>query len=189
MPEQAERWTMSSAEGSFHSCSETPLHPTQVTTQRQSYDSVVNKNGKQTLHLCKGLGLYIVNGRTRGDSLGRYTYSSGLGSSVVDYAITDMDPEHINAFIVMPQTPLSDHSQVTLYLNKTEPAQKDHQPTARLFNLESAYRWGQNSTAEYQAALDSAEIEAMLDHFQQTQYPSSNEGLNLATKHLNQYIC
>ena len=58
-----------SAEGSFHSCSETPLYPTQVTTQRQSYDSVVNKNGKQTLHLCKGLGLYIVNGRTRGGSV------------------------------------------------------------------------------------------------------------------------
>ena len=94
-----------SAEGSFHSCSETPLYPTQVTTQRQRYDSVVNKNGKQTLHLCKGLGLYIVNGRTRGDSLGRYTYSSVLGSSVVDYAVTDMDPEHINAFIVLPQTP------------------------------------------------------------------------------------
>ena len=89
-----------------------------------------------------------------------------LGSSVVDYAITDMDPEHINAFSVMPQTPLSDHSQVTLYLNKTEPA---HQPTARLFNLEPAYRWGESSTAEYQAALDSVEIEAMLDHFQQTQ--------------------
>ena len=108
-----------------------------------------------------------------------------LGSSVVDYAITDMDPENINAFIVMPQTPLSDHSQVPLYLNKTEPAQKDHQPTASLFNLEPAYRWGQNSTAEYQAALDSAEMEAMLDRFQQTQYPSSNESLNLATKHLN----
>lgn len=35
---------------------------------RESYDSIVNNNGKQVLQLCKSLGLYIVNGKTKGDS-------------------------------------------------------------------------------------------------------------------------
>ncbi len=51
------------------------------------------------------MGLYIVNGRTKGDSLGRLTYCSYLGSSTVDYAITDLDQSQINYFTVMPQLP------------------------------------------------------------------------------------
>ena len=51
---------------------------------------MVNKTGKQMVQMCKGLGLYIVNGRIREDSLGRLTQCSVLGSSVADYAITDI---------------------------------------------------------------------------------------------------
>ncbi|KAG1932341.1 kinesin-like protein KIF13A [Pimephales promelas] len=61
------------------------------TKARQNYDNTINRHGKQVLQLCKSLGLYIVNGRTKGDSLGRFTYCSSLGSSTVDYAITDVD--------------------------------------------------------------------------------------------------
>ncbi|KAK3511279.1 hypothetical protein QTP70_034774, partial [Hemibagrus guttatus] len=35
-----------------------------------NFDSQVNKNGQDLLQLCQSLGLYIVNGRTRGDSSG-----------------------------------------------------------------------------------------------------------------------
>ncbi len=51
------------------------------------------------------MGLYIVNDRTKGDSLGRLTYCSYLGSSTVDCAITDLDQSQINYFTVMPQLP------------------------------------------------------------------------------------
>ncbi|KAL6455154.1 hypothetical protein MHYP_G00364070 [Metynnis hypsauchen] len=50
----------------------------------------------------------------RGDSLARFTYCSVLGSSVVDYTITNMNPGHINAFTVLPQLHLSDHSPTVL---------------------------------------------------------------------------
>ena len=43
---------------------------------RNNYDKVKNKNGVQLVKLCGTLGLYIVNGRQRGDSFARYTYSS-----------------------------------------------------------------------------------------------------------------
>ena len=67
---------------------------------RHNYDNITNKKHMQ---LCHTLGLYIVNGRLRGDSYGRYTYSSSLGSSTVDYFITDLNPESLKSV----------HSQLT----------------------------------------------------------------------------
>lgn len=98
-----------------------PLYQPFVTTHRHSYDSIVNKSGKEVLQMCKALGLYIVNGRTRGDSLGRFTYCSVLGNSVIDYAITDICPESISAFTVLPQRPISDHNQITLSEKSRDP--------------------------------------------------------------------
>lgn len=77
---------------------ERPLYNSKIPIHRKSYDSVVNKSWREVLQICKGLSLYIVNGRTRGDSLGRFTYSSVLGDSVPDCSITDIPSEHINAF-------------------------------------------------------------------------------------------
>ncbi len=68
-----------------------------LTKARQNYANTVNTHGKQVLQLCKSLGLYIVNGRTKGDSLGRLTYCSYLGSSTVDYAITDLDQSQVKS--------------------------------------------------------------------------------------------
>ena len=83
---------------------------------RNNYDKMTNKHGKGLLQLCRALSLYIVNGRIRGDSFGRYIYSSSLGSSTVDYAITDLDPLSFRAFTVKQQTPFSDHNQINIYL-------------------------------------------------------------------------
>ena len=58
---------------------------------RQNYDKSTNAHRKEILQLCRSLGLYIVNGRVRGDSRGRYTYNSALGSSTVDYTFTDLN--------------------------------------------------------------------------------------------------
>ena len=86
--------------------------------------------------MCNCLGLYIVNGRIRGDSLGRLTQCSVLGSIVVDYAITDTEPQYINAFTVSPQQPLSDHSQITLFLKKSLSTTVNPNPEPRLFPLQ-----------------------------------------------------
>lgn len=52
--------------------------------------------------------------------MGRFTYSSVLGDSVLDCSITDIPSEHINAFTVIPQLALSDYCQITLYLKKNK---------------------------------------------------------------------
>ncbi len=59
---------------------------------RHSFDKLTDAGGPQLSQLCRALGLYVVSGRRRGDSLGRHTYSSAVGCSTVDYFITDLDP-------------------------------------------------------------------------------------------------
>uniref|UniRef100_A0A8K9V0N5 Reverse transcriptase domain-containing protein n=1 Tax=Oncorhynchus mykiss TaxID=8022 RepID=A0A8K9V0N5_ONCMY len=84
--------------------------------------------------------MYIVNGRLRGDSYGRYTYSSSLGSSTVDYFITDLNPESLRVFTVRPLTPLSDHSKITVYLNRAILNHVASKPK-ELSNIKKCYRW------------------------------------------------
>lgn len=79
-------------EGDDHIFSNITLYSQVVQTQRQSFDSIINASGTKLLRICKSLGVYIINGRFRGDSFGRFTFSSYLGCSVVDYSITDLDP-------------------------------------------------------------------------------------------------
>ena len=77
-----------------------------ILPNRNNYDKNTNRSGKQVLQLCRELGLYIVNGRVRGESFGRYTYCSNFGSSTVDYAMTNLDQTFLRAFTVKEQTPL-----------------------------------------------------------------------------------
>ena len=108
-----------------------------------------------------------------------------LGSSVVDYAITDIEPQYINAFTVCLQQPLSDHSQITLFLKKSLSTTVNPNPEPRLFPLPRRYKWTEESTAAYTAALDSAQIHNMLDTYLNTQYQPEREYINLATHHLS----
>ncbi len=78
--------------------------------RRNNQDTGVNRHGKEVAHLCQTLGLYILNGRIKGDSCGQFTYSSNLGNSVVDYAISNISPSHFSALTVQAQSPLPDQS-------------------------------------------------------------------------------
>jgi len=155
------------------------------TKARQNYDNTINRHGKQVLQLCKSLGLYIVNGRTKGDSLGRFTYCSSLGSSAVDYAITDVDHSKLNYFTVMPQLPLSDHSHTVLSLNRSV-SLRPSDPKAKLHPLPSTFIWGKDSPAQYEAQLHSTRVHNMIDSFLSTSFSEDKKTINLATHQLNE---
>lgn len=80
------------------------------------------------------------------DSLGLYTYYSALGTSVVDYAISDTDPSSFSAFTVRAQTPLSDHSQINIYSRKHTKDITKKQPS-KLYDLNQSYRWAPNNNS------------------------------------------
>src|SRR4029434_6214912 len=102
---------------------------------RNNYDKITNRNGEELLQLCWSLCLYIVNGRLRGDSFGRYTNSFSLGSSTADYAITYLDPFSLRAFTVKQQTPFSDHNQIRICLKRLHSNQPCPNPPANYIKI------------------------------------------------------
>ena len=74
-------------------------------TKLHSLDQSVNRYGRSLVNLCISNKLSILNGRVKGDLLGKFTCYKPNGASVVDYAILS------NALINMLYT-----SQFYLYL-------------------------------------------------------------------------
>lgn len=140
-----------------------------TTKRRVNPDPVINKNDKKLVQVCRSLGLYC-NARIRGDPSSRFTYCSALGSSVVDYAITDMDPSCICAFTVRPQLPLSD-------LCRTQ------QPNNRNVNL--CYKWTRNSVSEFSSIKSSADVTNLINKFLITEFQPNQTNGNLAVKQTN----
>lgn len=159
-----------------------------IQTIRNSYDRVVNKSGKALLNLCRSLGLYIMNGRIRGDSLGRFTLNSHVGSSVVDYAITDADPADINAFIVTPETHLSDHNQILLHMRSTDKPATQQPYQSGLYNLPPSFKWVSQSASEYTNATNRPEIKELLTNFYMSFYESDQQGVTQAVKDFNNIL-
>ncbi len=159
-----------------------PSYPT-----RENCDQTVNAHGRQLLQLCRGLALYIVNGRLRGDSLGRYTYSSALGNSTVDYTITDLDLSSLRAFTVKPLKPFSDHSQITLYIKQSETSPTPIRTPYQMIKIMS-FKWTENSATSYINAVESPEIQSLLHSFQTQEYPKNQFGINQEVQDLNNIL-
>ena len=76
-----------------------------------------NKLGDQTLRLCIGNKLRILNGRVTGDLDGKLTSYQYNGASTVDYGIISEHLQNIVlGFQVQTLTPYSDHCPITLKL-------------------------------------------------------------------------
>ena len=76
------------------------------------------------------------------------------------------------------QTPLSDHSQITLYLERADTGNTFSQP-CKLYKIKKQYKWAQNSLEQYQDAMVSEEIQSLLDSNLVQSYPQNPEGVEL----------
>ena len=136
-------------QGNNHVFGQAPLFTTPTITHRNNLDFEINQCGREIVHLCEVLGLYIVTGRFRGDSLGRFTYSSALGSSVVEYAITDLDPSTLSAFTVRQQSPLSDHNQINVFFKLSDQMSDTKREPSKLLKLNPTYRWAPETDSSW----------------------------------------
>ncbi len=136
------------------------------------------------MELCRSLGLCLVNGRVKGDSLGRYIYTSFHGCSTVDNMITDLDPFSFRAFTVKPLTPLSDHSPITLYLKMTTNTNIHSQPS-KLYNIRENYRWAESSKEKYVTENGHPKVCLLLNNFVCRIYTHNRDGVNLAVQNRN----
>ncbi|UYV75898.1 hypothetical protein LAZ67_13001721 [Cordylochernes scorpioides] len=76
--------TLTGTQGYLHN----PLMlPTSLNASRNSKDEVISPNAVQFINFLEDNLLVIINGRTKSDENGEYTYISERGCSVVDYCI------------------------------------------------------------------------------------------------------
>ena len=126
--------------------------------------------------------MYIDNGRFRGDSYGGYPYSSSLGISTVDYIITDLNPESLKAFTVSPLTLLSDHSKITVYLNRAMLNHEASKPK-ELSKIKKCYRWKECSVEIYQKTIRQQQIQFKFNFLDKT-FHCNSEGVHLAVENV-----
>lgn len=83
---------------------------------RQSEDEQVNDNGKKILQLCNDLSLVILNGRTIGDTEGKFTFIGGVGKSVIDYCLISQQAKELVSKFSIESQMHSDHLPLKLEL-------------------------------------------------------------------------
>ena len=90
---------------------------------RTSKDRITDYNGLKLLDLCQCTGLLIANGRLYGDkNIGKYTFCSHMGQSIVDYLLLDFsDFETISYFDILDFNEYSDHAPIIFQFNLKGP--------------------------------------------------------------------
>ena len=102
-----------------HSPINIPFYNKDSQLNRQNMDDhTIDTQGKLILEICKTSGLRILNGRTTGDPIGKFTrYPTNLDDkpSVIDYALCS-EPllQEIPQFRVLPFSGMSDHCSISL---------------------------------------------------------------------------
>ena len=109
-------------------------------------------------------------------------FSSALGNSVVDYAITDMDPSYFSAFNVRWQTLFSDHNQINIYLKMTNQATNTCIEPDQMYKINPTYRWSQDSAEKSIQALNSPELNNKITNFNNQQFYTDGKSINLAVQ-------
>ena len=116
--------------------------PRQV-PKRKSFDSQINEHGKYLIEICKSLDLRILNGRCKGDSLGKITFHGNQGISTVDYIITGHEIMNIfQNFVVCHPSPFSDHCQLVSWIQFESPPTLDEntKPMENLFRVPRQFK-------------------------------------------------
>jgi hypothetical protein len=87
--------------------------------KRNSEDLIENLFGTELIKLCSSQDLIICNGLKKWPNSNRMTCIHGLGSSVVDYVISDIPiyNQIVNFDLLDDHEPDSDHRPLTLTLN------------------------------------------------------------------------
>lgn len=155
---------------------------------RNNCDNILNNHGKVLLQICKNCDLRILNGRTQGDSFGNVTFHGQHGVSTVDYIICDHELfKRVDFFIVKPPTSISDHSQITAWLqSKANPEirGKKELDLRSLDKLPSQFAWENDSADAFQSALLSPKITTLVQSFLTCDFQNNETGIEEAVNSL-----
>ena len=126
----------------------------------------------------------ILNGRTLGDSLGKFTCHKWNGSSCVDYFIASPHASCLGKSLrVLPLNSYSDHCPLLLNISAYRPFIANFN-IPDLVCMPARYKWESSSPAEFKAALSAPEVESMLNGIISNNYDDSTDSNNKVTNEL-----
>ncbi|CAB3996549.1 Hypothetical predicted protein, partial [Paramuricea clavata] len=149
--------------------------------KRENFDTTINNHGKRLIEFCKNCDYQILNGRTKGDSLGKPTFHNKNGISTIDYAICDANIiDNINHFIVKPPNYLSDHSQIITCIDIKEITIETSTTSSTNFSniLPRQYIWDNTSNGTFANCLRSSDIQNKVEKFLENNFPENDYGVN-----------
>ncbi|UYV63334.1 hypothetical protein LAZ67_2003768 [Cordylochernes scorpioides] len=127
--------TRTGAMGILHNTLHLPCY---LTTRRISKDPVISTHSEQFIDRLDNNTLTILNGRTRGDRSGNYTYISARGSSVVDYCIVSHGLLGYVHDLYIEGLPHSDHLPLIIKMDMRWGPKQVSNPTSR---VKKKYIW------------------------------------------------
>lgn len=116
---------------------------------RNSKDELIDAKGKQLIETCESFDLCLLNGRTKSDMEGEFTYLKGNGCSVIDYAVINGDWHDLIEDMQVGNQIFSDHMPLSIDcgVHTKIPIAKDLSLLPRLI-------WKDSEANEYRRQLD-----------------------------------
>lgn len=158
-------------------------------TPRAAMDTTINTNGRKLLSFTNNSHLVILNGRTAGDTVGRFTCNKYNGSSTVDYAIVSRNLKtHVQYFTVEEPNWYSDHCLIKLRIHVNENARYKHQNNVATngYQCDEIYKyvWDEAGAKLFKEMVNSEDTKQKINSFM----TESCNDVNLATNSLHGII-
>ncbi|XP_024891322.1 trichohyalin-like, partial [Temnothorax curvispinosus] len=99
---------------------------------RKSKDKKINKEGRKLLEFIEERGCMILNGGTKGDEEGEYTYTGGRGETVIDYIIGDEEVREKVERLEVGERIDSDHHPLILWVKGSSKRRQRRRGTEKM---------------------------------------------------------
>ena len=125
-----------------------------VTSSRQSQDDKTNSFGRILKNLCRIHHISLLNGCTKGDKTGQFTYISPQGNSVIDYGLVIAQQMPYNIDLVVGSRIESNHMPIEINIGHPKKANYDHE--TRTYTKIS---WDPSKTEDFKKQIQTEEFQ------------------------------
>lgn len=120
-----------------------------LSDKRTSKDSIINSKGRKLMEFCNSNGLVVLNGMSRSDSDGSFTYISNSGDSVIDICAVSQECLYMVRDFMVENQIWADHMPIVLWLEIPQSENVIYKQ-----NLLPKLIWDEKNTEQYRHYLD-----------------------------------
>lgn len=164
----------------------------QLSHVRNTCDTMVKPRGMKLTEIMESMGFVVLNGRSRSDAQGCFTYMSERGNSLIDLTWVNCSClQNIIDFSLTDLSVFSDHLLCSIQVNKKLPSKLNSNLNSNNQSIIKSLRWNQNKNFEYTQHLsndfniyfNSDDANALFENLTTSIKASMNETNMFTTKH------